>query len=884
VSRVEGSRSPYVEIFDDVVRSVMRAQSEVLLRGPFQKLEEFPHQAINRHFVWLTLEYRLGTNRHFFDSIQGNSPIRLRPLRAPRRLPANIRRKLQNRLELDENELDEAGVPLVQSLPTRISCLIAQSFLEIQRGNFTGLDEESDELQRADKRDHIQIKSPLAIAFDFFTIPEMPGSRSYVLLTLRNHLFQSFQRYPVHFAELPEDVAFTPSDVEEALSHIQTSFRPRYYSRGYDNLPVKGLTKIGTLIRQYLLTRGVFWMRFLVHNDECIEFLKRGDPFQSELADGKPIYELSRSDYLDHLPELGELVNELWGIPIPIRGGDTLFRGGLKFSSRGGLVMGIHGGPGVGKTSLSLALGAVLSPFGIRTLFMTGEETAKDLENKIEALLPDDLRRRLSFFSPNKQKWLLIQPFSLETKQDVAHSLERALRKLGDALEEANAPLRSEGTSIPCCAVVVLDGLHDLLVASTSERSDSHDLIRRLREFVTTCRELQALVILTTGEDWEGDKALDYIVDVAVRLSHHGIEEYGKKPDRRIRLTKARHQLCAVGTHGIQIAGAKGVRLSPQINYQLDKRAIWKTRLPEGNFAKRIFQKALSKSDYDWLTSTSQFNRRPMAQTPDQFAPDMVRLPRGSNIYLHGEGSGGKAPLALKIAISPAFKGEERVLEPEKILVVSFLYPTEYYVGIMRRLLRLRRFEYNIGFNDARPDLNVIQLYPGHYQPDHLFNRIEWELDAAELHGRPYTSVVIDGIHNVFLQFPEIERYSLFWPQLYAALRTRSLTIISTHSTIVLQGTEARVIHLDDRRSEPLRHALVQKTDFRFEIDRVDPLELAKFVVFAKDRLANIFRVRTLSAIDQSIPSRDIYWSREDLVLLDFQPRQPSLFPDLSSS
>ncbi len=870
--RQRGAKSPYREVFDDLVRSIMRAQAEVLENpGRYDRLEAFPHGDINRHFAWLAHEYRTGQNRHLFETIYGNKPFRITGLRAPRFWQDETRAKVFSREALDLREVNRSGIPLVQQGPTRISCLIAQSFLEIRRGSHitTVDDDDEDEFPSfeqptaGDDENYILIKSPLAIALDFLTTPEMPWSRAYVLLTLRNYLFESFNRFPSHIADFPEEGSFSVSDVEEALSHIQTSLRPRYFSAGQDKLPVKGRTAVGSLLRQYLGSRGIFLLRFKNLNN-CKKFLQTsGSLFTSR------VYELARSPYLDHLPELGEIVNELWGVPIPIRGADTLFRGGLKFSSRGGLVLGLHGGPGVGKTSLALAVGAVLSPFGVRTLFMTGDETANDLEGRIEALLPDDLRRRMSFFSSDRSTWLSIQSFSLDARQNVGDSLEQALKRLAGRLHESHTRQSDHPLALrPCRAVVVLDGLHDLLVSTAREKGDSQDLVRRMREFIVTCRELEALVILTTGEDWEGDKALDYIVDVALRLTHHGIEEFGKKPDRRITITKARHQLSAVGTHGVQIAGTKGVRFTPQINYQLDKRAIWKTRLPETGSVKRVLQRVISKREYDRFTTLQASGQWPK-DLDAHYAIDMVRLPRGSNIYLHGEGSGGKAPLALKIAIAPAFADEELVSDREKILVVSFLYPAEYYVGLIRQLWRLRRLEYGLEAKEPRPDLKVLHLYPGHYQPDHLFNRIEWELDAAELHGRPYTAVIIDGIHNVFLQFPEIEKYSLFWPQLYAALRSRAVTIISTHSTIVLQGTEARIFHLDDSRSEPLRHALVQKTDFRFEIDPVVPEEIARKGIIGKERLANIFSVRTVSAINQAIPDRDIYWSRENLLFLD---------------
>lgn len=215
----------------------------------------------------------------------------------------------------------------------------------------------------------------------------------------------------------------------------------------------------------------------------------------------------------------------------------------------------------------------------------------------------------------------------------------------------------------------------------------------------------------------------------------------------------------------------------------------------------------------------------------------------------------------------------------EKVLVVSFLYPDEYYFNILERLIDLREAEYDIDPRTLRPRMMVMQLYPGYLRPNDLFNRITWELDAAELHGDPYSSVVIDGIHNVYLQFPEIERYQLFWPQLYAALRSRPITIITTHTTLVVPGTASEGDYwVDNARSEPLRHALVQKTDFQFEIDFVKtdsepqqsrPPERAPEDPTSVTMEPNTFAVRTLSAINQPIPRYSVRWSREKLILFD---------------
>ena len=847
----------------------MRAQAELLRsKADLDDAASIAHAQINRHFVWLARVFKEGTNRHLFDGFGGNSPLRRSGLRRLKDADPHTLQLLRDRQPVPTDEADQAAIgrkPILQSGPTRISQLVLNSLREAVQND--GLIDQSDTLFTESRGEKVSfyLRSPLTVAIDYLTDPTWPASRAYVALTMRSLLFELLDTFPSNGSHLDNKRSFTLQDVEAAVSQISTAFRPRYQSRGQDTLARRGrgrLEHVDALIRHHLAMRGMLWLGF--KSDQA-----RIGYCEDARLEGK--YVFVRSPNLLKLPDSGEIGNELFGLPIPIRGAETIFRGGLRFPYREGLVMALHGGPGSGKTSLALALAASLTPLGVQTLFFTAEETTEDLQARLNSLVPDDLRRT-SFFPSSVEDWLLVERLEFEENSDLLDRLMSSLENLRQALDSSAEFDENVGSPRPCRAMIVLDGIHDLFMVGHSDYKDVHS---RLRRFVDACDELKALVILTTGENWSGNVSIDYLVDVSLRLTHEATQDYDRKPYRRITLTKSRFQLSANGTHGFQLSGTKGVRFSPQINYQLDRRAVWRDAMPDSSISKVVLQRVVPADGLRQITRSG----RPLDTLRFFSSKRSVRLPARSNIFINGQGSGGKAALALKIAMAPSYRdlqGDEigsilerdRIKSQERILIISFLYGDDYYDVLRRKLWILSMRENRIS-NELAPSIFVIHLYPGFIAANDIYNRVEWELDAAEMNGTPYTSVVIDGIHNIFLQFPALEDYRIFWAQLYASLRTRQLGVISTHTTMTVDASEpGNTMVVDDQRSEPLRHALIQKTDFRIEVNPVRTTDFRS----RKDRAnldPNLFRVQILSAIDQPIPVESILWSREKLVFVE---------------
>ncbi len=860
------SSLPYVAIFDRLLQGVMRAQLIGVQEWATNKsFSDKLNERVNCEFMWLVDGRIKGVDRHLFYAPEDLAP-------------------------LPSKSTDESPNPRRSTSATRISSLVLSSL----RSTLSGAENSTGSLE---------IESPLAIVYRYLTDPNLIATKAYALFACRSYLFQIFECAP-DVDGLGGKYRFSAAEVQDGISAINTSFRERYESKGRDPMSAATGNSSKAIIRHYLAMRGFLHLRFKSSEDafsffkaETIRIGSKIDVSKSGKKKTASIGEFVKATHAQSLPEVSEVINELFGLPIPIRGADTIFRGGLRFSAAQGLVLAIHGGPGTGKTSVALALGQYVAPFGIKTLFVNAEETTEDLKRRMLDLVPEEMTR-LSFFANHIARDST--KFFNVKDQGIPNTVENLLELIGPLIDSLKEDPSTSGNELgrfsianPCRAIFILDGLNAIFAnGQSSDKRESRPAdLEQLYRVVNELRKLKALVIITTGEEWFGDSSLDYMVDVAIRLKHDSVNSVELKPARQLVLTKARHQLCSAGSHGIQIGGAKGVRFSPQANYQIDRNSAWTQKLPNKNWIKRPLTRVRNGQALQHVSGGVVSSGSPVMFVDTTLSVD---IQVGSHVFINGSGSGGKASLALKIATAQAFERSQNgtlsaIAQAEKVLIISFLYPKAYYETVHEKVHRENQWALQSQFRErlllTKARVNVIHLHPGYLTPNDLFNRIEWALEIADLEGRPYTSVILDGIHNVFIQFPHIEKYPLFWPQVYSSLRTRNVTTITTHTTLTLpQATSPRSLSIDDSRSEPLRHALVQKTDYQFEVDPIgsarELADLPSTSQHRKKKLDHLFAVRTVSAISSELPRGFVIWSREDSALFD-APRE--IFPDFES-
>jgi KaiC/GvpD/RAD55 family RecA-like ATPase len=738
--------------------------------------------------------------------------------------------KVKNNPHILEGINVSAASRSFESLP-RISRLCVEAY---SRARECGASESAEDARRV-----IFVPSPLAILVDALTVPARPESAAYGFALARAFLFTRFETYPPSRHLPPDWHELTISDIQDIIESFRTYFSHR------DNVHYTTAKPSRAVIAHFLAMTGVFTLRFgtagkapMKKEDAqqaCLNFCAAKD-FLQRKSTGTERYEFRLSAGFSDIPDAQEIINMLMGVPLPISGASTVFFGGLQKSHHDSLVISISGSAGTGKTSFVLALAASLAPYGTQCLYCTFEEDPETLKRRVWGLTPEYFRRS-TLANTGTTNWFA--PFSLDAAHigSVELFADRYLQVLRKRLRPRVTSPVGTGQQLPAIAplVVVVDSLTTLYGAE--QKRD----IEGFCKLVQHLRDLDCIVVLLSAEDIPKGSRLEYLVDTVIALRYEGTDSADKKPTRLFQLLKTRLQLSRPGSHVLHLSGERGVRISPQLPSQLDARKIHKVPLP----------------DRDCIIDTLHVDTVPAINISRERLVDVYRR---SRILIHGHGSSGKAPFALKLLMAPPVPrlgnsdtGNMPAHNP-RILTISFLYPEAYYDETVARVGKVLRRNSK---NYIQPEVKPMVLTPGFIRPEDFIARVLTEMDRGRFEGRPYTGVLLDGLHNVFLQFPALQASDMVWPTLYNLLARYDLTVVTTFTTFSALDRPTSLDFADSdillKGQFPFLHALVQATDFYLQVEpRGQP---------AHDRR---FQVRVKSAIGQPIPDRALIWNADD--------------------
>ena len=707
-------------------------------------------------------------------------------------------------------------------------------------------------------RPRVMCPSPLAFVKDMLTSPDYLASKEYAKAVIRAEIFQA----ATEFSEtvLKKNSSLTPNErVRQwiTLDRLANSLAKASTSLN-NNDTFSIVDETDFILGSLLASNGTAFLSFapgyeLYKSEKRYERQVMG---VFEFADKEMLipppgqtYDFRLSARLSKLPSSAQIINELDGVPLPLPGCDCVFAGGLRTSASRGTIVRLSGPSGSGKTSFALALADSLSPLGIFTCYLSCEEDPADLKNRLASLATSFSARLQRGHRRKKYDWFYATHLD---HPDPSQNIIQAQLFVDDMVDlyfrkDINPSVDRPVGLVPL--VVIIDGVHELI----SYASD--DPVFRIRKFVEKFRNLGAIVIvMSANHDDPALRELDYIVDVVLRLDHD-IKITTADPQRKLVLVKSRLQYSQAGAHDFHIARDNGVRLSPRISSQLDA------------FAQFLWETPNRRRYFDFLQTAVPVGSMRSEQP-------LVRIFERSQILIGGHGSSGKAAFALRLLcsniIDQSTRAEEDIFAasnyddattpPRRILIISFLYPDEYYQSIVRKMRGWDNLVDTLS-QDSLTDikLDVLDFYPGYLPPEIFFRKVLDRCRSAALEGLPFDGVLVDGLHNVFLQFPLLETAILMWPSLFDAFRVMGLTVATTHTHFSVHGMEQDSVLYSDvktanSRVAPLLQAIINSADFYFDVSpRYDVGDVLTY------------SVKVVSALGQDVVPSDYFWNRQTM-------------------
>lgn len=827
--------------------------------------------------------------------------------------------KLSNKYDphLNDGLFDRLRVRkrLAASADTRVSLLVKRHC-----ARSLAFEQDTNRRRGRDQSERSILSSPLAFLQQVLTDPKYPSSAAYAHALVRAMIFGAAANAGARLARSRASPSVSARaavwgwiDSEKIVSALRDI--EAHFERG-DAINPSSPTEF--ILLHMLAAKGYFHLS-LARGSEVIEPSKhRGFEHRvvgldtllerRSLVPPEDLYEFVASKSLKSLPSPAEIANEIDGLPIPVPGLDAVFAGGIRFTINDGAMGRVAGRSGAGKTSFAIGLATALAPLGITTVYLSCEENKEDLKHRIQTMVPEFVRRTATF--PQRiDDWLIAyhlgHPNPAENQATIVHIVDALLDEYGqklplDDLSERRVIDRNNSRPGLVPLLLVIDGAHELLTSWNDTILPEEDMASEvtigMHGLVEKLRQLGAFTLMLSARDDRGSmSALDYLVDFLVNLHIEHVGSVTEPPLRTFVLEKTRRQHACQGAHILSLSPRQLMAVAPQLSTQRDRLRDFLWSAPRGD---------------RWFDVLRRAEARGKTARHSPKLVDYAAIKEQTQTLVMGHGSGGKAGFALRILCSPLVEehheatelaqrqlmlpvpatktlgadrrsavktknirrtyGSKGTQQSRRILVISFLFDDDYYDNLVRRIVEgwqpKRSSEQEVMVRaDARTQLppprillDTLRFYPGHLRPEEFLRDISGKLRGAELEGLPFDAVLIDGLHNVPLQFPHLQGSSIFWPILFEILRKQDVSVVTTFTHFDLgEGVTARGLAADleaaNRRIAPLLHALVGSADNIIDVSEVP------------DRRDHV-RIHVKTARDWEVDERMWFWDRQKCV------------------
>lgn len=797
----------------------------------------------------------------------------------PKRLPAeDILARLHSALcsEINLASLPSPKVSLEENDPSlkRLGRIILSSWTEVVR---------SGSARRPDV---------LAITCQYLANPDAPHTldvvRFVISLTLRS-------LYGVPYSnDALRDLRKAYDDLRSRFRRTQRR-RITKSSNQYENLIIDVLCMHGWISRSLTPAENLF-----AHYDGFQKYPLGVTPERHRRYAEGAGSDVRWPELSGEMPDFGTIVNLLYTQPTAVRGLDDVTGGlissvpGPDAAWRGGLVNLIAGPPGSGKTSLCISITSRMAQLGSSVRYIGTEEEIQGIEAKRTALAESSTTAFWvdagSSVTPASEDFSVLDGHGFSDLLEFSSLLEDEFAQANDAPQPHNVDSSSIAELyLVFPRVVVIDSMTALLQQRTSRASESSDnrsvhseaLHRRtLGHVLNRFRELGVCVFLVGGAEDTDDEGLAYLVDNIFSLDVEN-DASGSHPIRTLHVRKTRLQTSHRGRHVVHLSRREGCAVSPSLHAVL--------RSVKG---RTVVSPDPDEAAVLWSEEPSEQRQIPLPGIGDRHL-DPIALRSHSQVLIYGRGSSGKARLGLSIAFEPRLPrlpkeswrahvaghaDQRRSLEPmeaayltwARVLIVSFLYGRQYYEDVALDLLN-RRYRLRKGAAETcvADQVSILAFYPGFIDAETVVSLVRQQLLAARLEGHPFSAVLIDGVHNLLVQFPVLEQQTLLWPTLSRIFRTEGLEVITTFTFFQIAHLSSRVYSGKSSSRDVSEHANTvdlepsasQQLFFHLLVSSADYSFLAERPAITSDKIGrNWIRVKLASSLEGYARHPDEYW------------------------
>ena len=164
-------------------------------------------------------------------------------------------------------------------------------------------------------------------------------------------------------------------------------------------------------------------------------------------------------------------------------------------------------------------------------------------------------------------------------------------------------------------------------------------------------------------------------------------------------------------------------------------------------------------------------------------------------------------------------------------------------------------------------EIETLHFTPGMVTSEEVYTEISSRISHSNITQSRYTGILVDGMHNVFVQFPQIEGHPELWSALMNLTRRVGLKSVWTFTDFEVWGAQTlTTVDYESSRHKPLLTALSQSIDYGFAVvpstqDGVDIRSKLQPDLF-ESREPGVFVVSTFMSHEQAAPHDFLLWDR----------------------